>query len=61
MFTTSFVVSSVSTSTRWLESSLEVALESDGRSVLGWVGFICDCCGEESRVCEVIVFERERE
>jgi hypothetical protein len=32
MFTTLFVVSSVSTSTRGLESSLDVALGSDGRS-----------------------------
>jgi hypothetical protein len=35
-----FVVSSVGSSTRGLESSSEVALESVGRSVLGWVGFI---------------------
>jgi hypothetical protein len=40
-----FVVSSVGSSTRGLESSWEVALESVGRSVLGWVGFIGDCCG----------------
>jgi hypothetical protein len=38
MFTTLFVVSSVSTSTLGLESSLDVALGSDGRSVLCWVG-----------------------
>jgi hypothetical protein len=40
MVTTLFVVPSVGLSTRGLESSLEVALESIGRSVLGWVGFI---------------------
>jgi hypothetical protein len=57
MFTTLFVVSSVISSTRGLESSLNVALESVGRSVLGRVGFISDCCGEDSRACEVIVFE----
>jgi hypothetical protein len=56
MFTTLFVVSSVS-STRGLESSLNVSLESVSRSVLGWVGFISDCCGEDSRACEVIVFK----
>jgi hypothetical protein len=33
-------VSSVGSSTRGLETSLEVALESVGRSVLGWAGFI---------------------
>jgi hypothetical protein len=37
MVTTLFVVSSVGSSTRGLEWSLEVALESVGRSVLGWV------------------------
>jgi hypothetical protein len=58
MFTTLFVVSSVSTSTRGLESSLDLALGSDGRSVLGRVGFISDCCGEDSRACEVNVFDR---
>jgi hypothetical protein len=58
MFTALFVMSSVSTSTRGLESSLHVTLESVGRSVLGWVGFISDCCGEGRLVCEVIVFER---
>jgi hypothetical protein len=42
MFTTLFVASSVSSSTRGLESSLNVALESVGRSVLDWVGFIND-------------------
>jgi hypothetical protein len=57
MFTTLFVMSSVSSSTRRLESSLNVALESVGQSILGWVGFISDCCGEDSRACEVIVFE----
>jgi hypothetical protein len=57
MFTTLFVVSSVSSLTGGLESSLNVALESVGRSVLGWVGFISDCCGEDSRACKVIVFE----
>jgi hypothetical protein len=56
IFTTLFVVSSVSSSTRGLESSLNVALESVGRSVLGRVGFISDCCGEDSRACEVSVF-----
>jgi hypothetical protein len=40
MVKTLFVVSSVDSSIRGLESSLEVALESVGRSVLGWVGFI---------------------
>jgi hypothetical protein len=40
MVTTLFVVSSVGSSTRGLESSLEVALESVGLSVLGWVGLI---------------------
>jgi hypothetical protein len=44
MFTTLFVVSPVSSSTRGLESSLNVAVESVGRSVLGWVGFICGGC-----------------
>jgi hypothetical protein len=34
MFTALFVVSSVSTSTRGLESSLNGALESDGRFVV---------------------------
>jgi hypothetical protein len=57
MVTTLFVMSSVGSSTHGLESSLEVALESVGWSVLGWVGFIGGCCGEDSRVCEVIVFE----
>jgi hypothetical protein len=60
MFTTLFVVSSVSSSIRGLESSLNVALESVGQSVLGWFGFMSDCCGEDSRACEVIVFERGR-
>jgi hypothetical protein len=27
-------------------------------SVRSWVGFMSDCCGEDSRACEVIVFER---
>jgi hypothetical protein len=54
MFTTLFVVSSVGSSTRGLESCLEVALESVGRSVLDWVGLIGGGCGEDSRVCEVI-------
>jgi hypothetical protein len=40
LVTTLFVVSSVGSSTRGLESSLEAALESVGRSVRGWVGFI---------------------
>jgi hypothetical protein len=57
MFMTLFVVSSVSSSTHGLESSLNVALGSVGRSILGWVCFISDCCGEDSRACEVIVFE----
>jgi hypothetical protein len=35
MVTTLFFVSSVGSSTRWLELSLKVALESVGRSVLG--------------------------
>jgi hypothetical protein len=60
LVTTLFVVSSVHSSTRGLESSLEVALESIGRSVLGWVGFIGGGCGEDSRVCEAIVFKRVR-
>jgi hypothetical protein len=51
-------VSSVSTSTHGLELSLDVALGSGDRSVLGRVGFISDCCGEDSRDCEVIVFEK---
>jgi hypothetical protein len=38
--------------------SLEDALESIGRSFLGWVGFIGGGCGEDSRVSEVIVFKR---
>jgi hypothetical protein len=42
MFTTLFVMSSVSSSTRRLESSLNVALESVVWSVLGWVVFISD-------------------
>jgi hypothetical protein len=50
LVTTLFVVSSVGSSTRGLESSLEVALESVGRSVLGWVVFIGGGCGEDSRV-----------
>jgi hypothetical protein len=29
-----------------------------GRFVLGWVGFIGGGCGEDSWVCEVIVFKR---
>jgi hypothetical protein len=33
-------------------------LESVGRSVCGWVGFIGGGCGEDSRVCEVIVLVR---
>jgi hypothetical protein len=40
MVSTLFVVSSVGSSTRGLGSSLEVALESVGRSVRSWVGFI---------------------
>jgi hypothetical protein len=40
MVTTLFVMSSVGSSTRGLESSLEDALESVGLTVLGWVGFI---------------------
>jgi hypothetical protein len=55
MFTTLFVVSSLSSSTRGLKSSLNVALESVGRYILRWVGFISDCCGEDSRACEVVV------
>jgi hypothetical protein len=58
MVTALFVVSSVGLSTRGLEWSLEVALESVCRSVLGWVDFIGGGCGEDSQVCEVIVFER---
>jgi hypothetical protein len=58
MVTTLFVVSSVDSSTCELESSLEVALESVGWSVLGWVSFIGGGWGEDDRVCEVIVFER---
>jgi hypothetical protein len=50
-------VSSVGSSKRGLESSSEVALESVGLSILGWVGFIGGGCGEDSRVCEVIFFE----
>jgi hypothetical protein len=42
MVMTLFVASSVGSSTRGLESSLEVGLEIAGRSVLGWVGFIVD-------------------
>jgi hypothetical protein len=42
MVTTLFVVSSVGSSTRGMESSSEVALESAGRSVRDWVGFIGD-------------------
>jgi hypothetical protein len=42
MFTTLFVVSSVSTLTHGLEWSLDIALGSDGRSILGRVGFISD-------------------
>jgi hypothetical protein len=53
-----FVVSSVGSSTRGLESSLKIALESVGRSVRVWVGFIGDWYGEDSWVCEVIVLER---
>jgi type II secretory pathway component PulF len=37
-----FIVSSVIPSTRGLESSLNVALDSVGRFVLGWVDFISD-------------------
>jgi hypothetical protein len=55
MVTTLFVVSSVGSSTRGLESCLEVALESVGRSVLCLVGFIGGGCREDSRVSEVIV------
>jgi hypothetical protein len=50
LVTTLFVVSSVGSSTRGLESSLELALESVGRSVLGWIGFIGGGC-EDSRFC----------
>jgi hypothetical protein len=60
MFMTLFVVSSVSSSICGLELSVNVASESVGRSVLGWVGFISDCCGDDSRACEVIVFEGVR-
>jgi hypothetical protein len=60
MFTTLFVVSSVSTSSLELESSLNVVLESDGRSGVCGIVFISDCCGEDSWACEVIVFERGR-
>jgi hypothetical protein len=35
-----------------------VELVNVGRSVRGWVGFIGSGCGEDNRVCEVIVFER---
>jgi hypothetical protein len=52
MVTALFVVSSVGSSTRGMESSSEVALESVGRSVLGWVSFVgggvfpvCVVCG----------------
>jgi hypothetical protein len=62
LVTTLFVVSSVSFSTCGLESSSEVALPVElvncGRSVRGWVGFICSGCGEDNQICEVIVFER---
>jgi hypothetical protein len=58
LVTTLFVVSSVGSSTRGLESYLEVALESVARSVCDWVGFNGGGCGEDGWVCEVIVFER---
>jgi hypothetical protein len=51
-------VSSVGSSTRGLESSLEVALESVGRSVRGWVGFIGGGCGEDSQVGQLLDYER---
>jgi hypothetical protein len=35
-----------------------ITVENVGRSVRGWVGFVCSSCGEDNRVCEVIVFER---
>jgi hypothetical protein len=50
MVTNLFVVSSV-------DSSSEFALESIGRSFRSWVSFIGGGCGEDSRVCELIVFE----
>jgi hypothetical protein len=57
-----FVVSSVGSSTCGLESSSEVALPVElvnvGRSFRVWVGFIGSGCGEDNRICEVIVFER---
>jgi hypothetical protein len=62
LVTNLFVVSSVSSSTCGLESSSEVAfpveLENVDRSVGGWVGFIGSGCGEDNRVCAIIVFER---
>jgi hypothetical protein len=62
LVTTLFVVSSVGSSTCGLECysdvTLPVELENVGRSVHGWLGCIGSGCGEDSRVCEVIVFER---
>jgi hypothetical protein len=58
LFTILFAMSSVGSATRGLESSLEVALERVGRCVFGWVDFTGGGCGEDSRVCEVMVFER---
>jgi hypothetical protein len=37
-----------------------VELENVGRSIRGWAGFIDSGCGEDSQVCEVIVFDRVR-
>jgi hypothetical protein len=48
MVTALFVASSVGSSTRGLESSLEVALESVGRSVLCWVWFILHSIGSHN-------------
>jgi hypothetical protein len=54
MVTALFVVSSVGLSTRGLKLSLEVALESVGQSVRGWVGFIG---GGSPPVCVVCVIQ----
>jgi hypothetical protein len=61
LVTNLFVVSSVGLSTRGLESSSEVALESVGRSVRGCVGFtggggfspLCVVCGYPSMLCNI--------
>jgi hypothetical protein len=39
------------------ESSLELAVGSVGRSVLGWVGFIGGGCGEDSLDVHIVVYE----